>query len=112
VLQATTYSKSVLRVACEELVRSRAQVRYFASYEIVTASGDSGSYFAPDRRSVTPTAVDHVIACFRRQYMADDARQPDAPQSPAAATPALPDQPLCDEQLVMDALARHAARES
>src|SRR5471030_1968013 len=58
VLQASTYSKSVLRVACEELVRSRAQAHYFASYEIVSASGDSNSYFAPDRRSVTPAAVE------------------------------------------------------
>src|SRR5471030_276828 len=112
VLQASTYSKSVLRVACEELVRSRAQAHYFASYEIVTASGDSNSYFAPDRRSVTPAAVEHVIACFRRQYMAADAAPPDAEPQPAAVAPTLPDQPLCDEQLVMDALARHAARET
>ena len=112
VLQASTYSKSVLRVACEELVRSRAQAHYFASYEIVTASGDSNSYFAPDRRSVTPAAVEHVIACFRRLYMAADAAPPDAEPQPAAVAPPLPEQPLCDEQLVMDALARHAARET
>src|SRR5471030_1442980 len=112
VLQASTYSKSVLRVACEELVRSRAQAHYFASYEIVTASGDSNSYFAPDRRSVTPAAVEHVIACFRRLYMAADAAPPDAEPQPAAVAPTLPEQPLCDEQLVMDALARHAARET
>ena len=34
--QSTVYSKSVLRVACEELIRN-VQVHYFAAYEIVTA---------------------------------------------------------------------------
>lgn len=109
VLQATTYSKAVLRVACEEIVRKHPNAHYFASYEIVTASGDSNNYFAPDRRSVLPAAVEHVIACFRRQYMGD-APIPAPAAAPRAATPALPDQPMCDEQLVMDALASHTAK--
>ncbi|MYM67030.1 GSCFA domain-containing protein [Pseudoduganella sp. FT55W] len=106
VLQATTYSKAVLRVAVEEVLRRHDNAHYFASYEIVTATGDS-NYFAPDRRSVLPAAVAHVIACFRRQYMGDEAIA-SAPTAPT--TTALPNQPLCDEQLVMDALARHAAQ--
>ncbi len=36
VLLATTYSKSVLRVAADEVVRSTERVSYFPAYEIVT----------------------------------------------------------------------------
>ncbi|MFC7653654.1 GSCFA domain-containing protein [Pseudoduganella danionis] len=107
VLQATTYSKSVLRVACEETIRRHSHVHYFASYEIVTATGDSQSYFAPDRRTVLPAAVQHVIACFRHQYMGDAAPVVRAPAARNEQAAALPAQPMCDEQLVMEALARH-----
>lgn len=103
VLQATVYSKSVLRVACEEAVRRHAHVHYFASYEIVTASGDSAAYFEDDRRTVSAAAVDHVIACFHRQFTGADpaARSAEPDGAPAAAAI----KPLCDEDLIMAALA-------
>lgn len=103
VLQATVYSKSVLRVACEEAVRRHAHVHYFASYEIVTASGDSAAYFEDDRRTVTAAAVAHVIACFHRQFTgADPAALASMPEAIPAATAI---KPLCDEDLVLAALA-------
>jgi hypothetical protein len=48
VLVATTYSKSVLRVAAEAVVRSCDDVTYFPSYEIITGSFSRGAYFAED----------------------------------------------------------------
>lgn len=104
VLQATVYSKSVLRVACEEVVRRYDHVHYFGSYEIVTASGDSASYFLDDRRTVSDFAVAHVIECFHRQFTGADPRvlAAAAPQTTAPVG----SQPMCDEELVMAALAK------
>jgi hypothetical protein len=60
VLSATTYSKSVLRVAAEMAAAARPGLAYFPAYEIVT----TGGYFAADRRSVTPQGVAHVMRAF------------------------------------------------
>jgi hypothetical protein len=104
VLQSTVYSKSVLRVAAEEIVRAHPEVHYFASYEIVVASGDSKSYFLDDHRTVSDAAVAHVLECFHRQFTAGGETSDPASGTGAAAAPA-PKQPMCDEELVMAALA-------
>lgn len=64
VLVATTYSKSVLRVAAAEVVRSNTNVFYFPSYEIVTGPQAPDSFFQADRRNVTREAVDTVMTAF------------------------------------------------
>ena len=60
VVCATTYSKSVLRVACEEVSRSVADVLYFPAYEIVMGP-QAPDYFEPDRRNVARAGVEAVI---------------------------------------------------
>ena len=82
VLAATTYSKSVLRVAAGETARSNAHVAYFPSYEIVTGSFNRGRYFADDLRNVTEAGVDHVMQVFLRHYAGIDA-PPDVSASEA-----------------------------
>lgn len=64
VLAATTYSKSVLRVAAEEIRRRHNHVDYFPSYEVITGGHARGSYFADDLRSVTEEGVTHVMSLF------------------------------------------------
>lgn len=64
VLSATTYSKSALRVAAEELKNKFATVDYFPSYEIITGNFSRGSYFSDDLRSVTESGVSHVMTSF------------------------------------------------
>lgn len=64
VLSATTYSKSVLRVAAETLRLRYPHVHYFPSYEIITGTFNRGRYFAPDLRSVTEEGVAHVMRLF------------------------------------------------
>jgi hypothetical protein len=66
VLVATTYSKSVLRVAAEAVSRSSENVYYFPSFEIITGSYNRGRYFGKDLRSVTEEGVDHVMSVFMR----------------------------------------------
>ncbi|QNM83796.1 GSCFA domain-containing protein [Sphingomonas sabuli] len=64
VLSATTYSKSVLRVASETVRQRFANVHYFPAYEIVTGGFNRGAYFARDLRNVTEAGVEHVMRLF------------------------------------------------
>ncbi|MEK0446637.1 MAG: hypothetical protein RLZZ399_1958 [Verrucomicrobiota bacterium] len=63
-LCATTYSKSVLRVAAETLRKAFPHVHYFPSYEIISGTYSRGRYFAEDLRSVTEEGVNHVMRLF------------------------------------------------
>ena len=74
VLLATTYSKSVLRVAAETLSRQFENVAYFPSFEIVTGQQNRGAYFASDLRSITEEGVQHVMSIFLRHACADPPR--------------------------------------
>jgi hypothetical protein len=64
VLAATTYSKSVLRVATEILRKRYKRVHYFPSYEIITGSFNRGRYYSDDLRNVTEDGVAHVMRLF------------------------------------------------
>ncbi|MFD0935205.1 GSCFA domain-containing protein, partial [Methylobacterium trifolii] len=64
VLTASTYAKSVLRVAAEEVSRSLPDVIYFPAYEIVTGPQAPAEFFAPDRRSVGEAGIRAVMATF------------------------------------------------
>ncbi|MDH2092513.1 GSCFA domain-containing protein (plasmid) [Rhizobium oryzihabitans] len=65
VLVSNTYSKSALRVACEEIsAEFSGAVAYFPSYELIVGSFNKGRYFAPDLRTVTVEGVDHVMRVF------------------------------------------------
>ena len=66
VLAATTYSKSVLRVAAEELRRSEPGVHYFPSYEVITGAHARGAYLGGDLREVEEAGVNHVMRLFFR----------------------------------------------
>lgn len=64
VLSATTYSKSVLRVAAEMMRQRFENVHYFPSYEVVTGAFNRGAYYAPDLRNVLEDGVGHVMRLF------------------------------------------------
>jgi len=68
VLVSTTYSKSVLRVACEQIVRQCENVAYFPSYEIITGNYNRGHYYAQDLRTVVDAGVNHVMRLFMKHY--------------------------------------------
>jgi len=72
VLSATTYSKSVLRVAAEMLRKQFAHVHYFPAYEIITGNFNRGRYYADDLRSVTEEGVSHVMRLFLRHATSDE----------------------------------------
>ncbi len=85
VLTATTYSKSVLRVAAGMVAQEVPDVAYFPSYEVITGPQARGRYFAEDLRSVTEEGVDRVMTLFFRHATTGGAPEPAAP-GPAADT--------------------------
>lgn len=74
VLTATTYSKSVLRVAAHDIVSIYDNVEYFPSYEIITGNFNRGCYYAADLREVLPEGVSHVMRSFF-DHMTDNRNQ-------------------------------------
>ncbi|WP_246662510.1 GSCFA domain-containing protein [Rhizobium sp. P44RR-XXIV] len=73
VLVSTTYSKSVLRVAAEQMLSRFGWVDYFPSYEIITGSYAGGLYYEDDYREVNHLGVAHVMRCFVRHYVSQPA---------------------------------------
>lgn len=71
VLPATTYSKSVLRAVCGELVAEHDNIDYFPSYELITAPMTEGQYFEANRRSVAEAGVENAMKYFFAQHDAD-----------------------------------------
>lgn len=68
VLVSNTYTKSALRVACDEAVRALDNVHYFPSYEIVINPAVLGRYYADNLRAITPAGVERVTRLFFQHY--------------------------------------------
>lgn len=107
VLSATTYSKSVLRVAAEMVTQQNANVDYFPSYEIITGPQSRGRYFADDLRTILPEGVAQVMTLFSRHYLGDfNAPSLSNSPPPRAITPAAMAEHaglqgvICDEEAI------------
>ncbi|MEM9811057.1 MAG: GSCFA domain-containing protein [Pseudomonadota bacterium] len=98
VLAATTYSKSVLRVAAEMLAGAHAHVHYFPSYEIVTGPHARGAYYAHDLRNVTEAGVAHVMGLFLAHAVEEGAAQVSTGH-PLTPPPAAEEAPSLHEEL-------------
>lgn len=72
VLTSTTYSKSVLRVAAEELSRTLGDVAYFPSFEIITGNFNRGAYYAENLRDVRIEGVEHVMRLFFNHFAVEN----------------------------------------
>ncbi|WP_159993667.1 GSCFA domain-containing protein [Roseomonas sp. 18066] len=90
VLSANTYSKSVLRVAAQEVADVYGDVMYFPSFEIITGPQARGSYYGEDLRTVTPEGVEAVMAVFSR-HMMRETKDIGIASSDAQVDPALSD---------------------
>jgi hypothetical protein len=80
VLSATTYSKSVLRVAAEAMRQRFDNVHYFPSYEIITGAFNRGGYYAADLRNVVEDGVAHVMRLFLAHATDGAAARPSSSQ--------------------------------
>jgi hypothetical protein len=110
VLSATTYSKSVLRVAAEEVRNNHAHVDYLPAYEIITGPQARGRYIAEDLRNVLEPGVARVMQCFFDTFSTSS----DLPDTVDRSTTPFPSAPhtidlvslLCDEEHLTKSLER------
>lgn len=105
VLAATTYSKSALRAAAQEIAEDHEGVHYFPSYEIIMGAPAAARYFAEDMRNVTEEGVAQVMSVFLRHAAGIDLPAPTTAAAPAAGDETLAAarewvQVMCDEALL------------
>lgn len=104
VLNATSYSKSVLRAVAGQLAANQRNVDYFPSYEIVTHPVYRGMFFAPNQRSVVPEGVDIVMQNFFDDQAAafgmERAAMPDVAPGPDPVSDPLVCGVKCEEEML------------
>lgn len=69
VIISTIASKSILRAAVEEVMRSDSCISYFPSYEIITGPQSRGEFYESDLREITATGVEYVMSVFTKHYL-------------------------------------------
>ena len=108
VLASTFHAKSILLAAARAAALARPNAAYFPAYEtIMSRAFYDGSYFEPDRRSVTKAGVDHVMRCFTASFTNQDTPPPAATQDETQARLARMEaamQTHCDE-MALDSFA-------
>ncbi|MFN7225379.1 MAG: GSCFA domain-containing protein [Paracoccaceae bacterium] len=102
VLTATTWSKSVLRVAAGMLEASFPNVSYFPSYEVILGPQAGNGWLASDLRSVREEGVAQVMRLFFRHFTDTEPRF-DATPEPQIADRATEDMAelvklVCEEE--------------
>ncbi len=75
VVVSTALSKSVLRVAAQEMTGRHAFVDYFPSYEIITSPLSRARFWAEGLRDVTSDGVDTVMQIFFKSRMPGTSQQ-------------------------------------
>ncbi len=101
VLVATTYSKSVLRVAADSMWRRYDWVDYFPSFEIITGSYNYGMYYEEDAREVNHLGVAHAMRVFTSNYVAGGVKRVLAQDSASVAAYAKQQtNVVCDEEVI------------
>lgn len=105
VLTATTYSKSVLRVAAEQVVNTTDDVDYFPSYEVITGQHNGHRHLAEDLRSVRPEGVAEVMSIFGRHYLSESSAPVATKMAPGRLTThgeelAAISAVICDEEAI------------
>lgn len=88
-LAATTYSKSVLRVAAHDIAAEFADVGYFPSYDIITGNFNRGAYYEEDLREVRGEGVEHVMRIFFEEATDRGALAPPNDPAPKAESATL-----------------------
>lgn len=101
VLQATTYSKAVLRAVAGELASSESDVDYFPSFEIVTNPATRSMYYDNNLRSIRPEGVAIVMSEFFRAYTDVNISVENGPSTLSVTNSSLDSENLqCDEYLL------------
>ncbi|AXI54851.1 GSCFA family protein [Sulfitobacter sp. JL08] len=101
VLQATTYSKSVLRTVAGEIVGMDDRIDYFPSYELITGTPFSGKFFGENLRTVTQKGVQNVMAVFFGAHIGlSSIPSPEPEETLHQGSSELDDELVCEEALL------------
>jgi hypothetical protein len=100
VLQATTYSKSVLRAVCGQLAQERGNVDYVPSYEVITSALSGGRFFEKNQRTIRPEGVEAVMRMFFSEHGDTDAFAHLPAQQPKHDTAPDEDELVCEEAML------------
>jgi hypothetical protein len=85
VLTATTYSKSVLRVAADQASRNASDVVYFPAYELVLGPQNTSSPFGADLRTVREPVIASVMSGFAATLLGETSGPAAVATRPASA---------------------------
>lgn len=64
VVVSNTAGKAILRAAADEIVRARADIAYFPSYDLLTVAPNVGRFYKDDLRNINVRGVDRVMRMF------------------------------------------------
>jgi hypothetical protein len=95
IVRATTYSKSVLRVAAQEICDAYSFVDYFAAYEMVSQSFFGCDPFTEDRRHLRAGIIESIVKVFRSYYL----QNADMPQAQDRKSIVIEEVVPCDEDI-------------
>ncbi len=112
VLVSTTVSKSILRVAADEIENKYECVTYFPSYEIITSPASSGKYYESDLREVTNLGVSHVMRVFKNNFLDQIPKNTDPVSSEQFIFANESTDIVCDEELILKAIEFNSAGSS
>jgi hypothetical protein len=105
VLVSTIVSKSILRVAADEIENKFDFVTYFPSYEIITSPANSGKYYESDLREVTNLGVSHVMRVFKKNFLNQNSDNIDPISSEYVPFENQLNEVICDEELILKAIS-------
>ncbi|HWT04649.1 MAG TPA: GSCFA domain-containing protein, partial [Xanthomonadales bacterium] len=107
VVRASLRSKSVLKIAAEEVAARHDHVDYFASYDVFTQNLGGERMFGGDGRQPLDEIADRVVGFFVRDYFGAE-----TVAAPARLTPVPPagNGRPCDEDVLLDLIAADDAR--
>lgn len=106
VIQATTYSKSTLRVAAQETANKYENVDYFPSYEIITCPIFRSCFFESNLRSVTPRGVETVMSVFFEAHRGLSKTEFNRPNFSQTINPFDKEEDLVCEEIVLEEFAK------
>ena len=69
VLVSNSASKAILRAAADEVVRARANIAYFPSYDLVTAAPNVARFYGDDTRRINRLGIDRTMQVFFDHFM-------------------------------------------
>jgi GSCFA family len=102
VIQSNTAVKAILRAAADEVVRSRPNIAYFPSYDLVNVSPNVARFYRDDTRRINSFGIDRTMKMFF-DHLTDEADHAEAVQAlkvDVAAETETTSRVVCDEEAI------------